>query len=293
MSRALTKRFISLTGPLAAVFGVLAVGGAVGAPLGQTTMSVEYDDPTWSPGGKQLAFVARTTVSDGDVSQTTASLMTMALSRRVPREVATLRPDRVAWPDWSPDGRRIVFGAQYLYVVEASGRRLRELGAGCCASWGPGGRKIAFSTGPETQSEIQVMDVTGRNRLVAASPNQTHSYWGSTWSPDGERLAFFSDSAPDIATPARTSLAAIGRYRGPVRTLRSGVYAAEPDWAPSGKKIAFNGIRVLDLTTKRLSALHEGQHPRWSPDGRRLAFVHQGQVFVMNADGTNVRQLTR
>lgn len=136
------------------------------------------------------------------------------------------------------------------------------------------------------------MDVNGRNRQVVARPNETHSYWGPTWSPDGERLAFFSDTAPDILTPARTSLAVIASYRGRVRTLRAGVHASEPDWSPDGKKIAFNGIGVLDLTTKRLRTLHDGRHPRWSRDGRRLAFVYNDDIFVMRADGTNVRQLT-
>jgi Tol biopolymer transport system component len=284
---------IAVTGAFAALLGALAVTGATGAPLAQKTAAVEYDDPAWSPSGKQLAFVVRTTVSDGSVSQTIASIGTMRVDQRVVREVATVHPDRVAWPDWSPDGRRLVFGAHYLYVVDAGGRHLREVGAGCCAAWGPGGRKIAFASGPETQSEIEVVNVDGRNPQVVASPDERHSYWGATWSPDGERLAFFSDSAPDMATRARTSLAVIGRYRGRVRTLRAGVYAAEPDWSPDGKKIAFNGIRVLDLATKRVMNLHEGRHPRWSPDGRRLAFAYQHHIFLMAADGSNVRQLTR
>jgi Tol biopolymer transport system component len=281
-------------GTAAALLGALAVGGAAAAPSLRTTSSVEYDDPAWSPDGKQLAFVMRSTVSDGSVSQTTASLMTMRLGQRALREVITLRSDRVAWPDWSPDGRRLVFGAERLYVVDAGGRNLDQVAAaGCCSAWGPGGRKIAFATGPETQSEIEVMNVNGRNREVVASPDRAHSYWGPTWSPDGDELAFYSDSAPDIATPARRSLAMIGRYRGKVRTLRADVYAAEPDWSPAGRKVAFNGIRVLNLATKRLVTLHDGRHPRWSPDGRLLAFVHKHHIFLMRADGTNVRQLTR
>jgi Tol biopolymer transport system component len=142
-------------------------------------------------------------------------------------------------------------------------------------------------------SEMRVMNPTGRGGELAASPDQAHSYWGPTWSPDGERLAFFSDEAPDMADRARTALVEITRFRGRARLLKSNLSAAEPDWSPAGGKIAFNGIRVLDLATKRVVALHEGRHPRWSPDGRHLAFVSKDQIFVMKADGTDVRQLTR
>ena len=35
-----------------------------------------------------------------------------------------------------------------------------------------------------------------------------------------------------------------------------------------------------------------GQHPRWSPDGRKIAFSDGTNLFTINADGTNRRQLT-
>ncbi|HEX6700299.1 MAG TPA: DPP IV N-terminal domain-containing protein [Gaiellaceae bacterium] len=207
--------------------------------------------------------------------------------------VATL-PSYVAWPSWSPDGRKIVFGYGRSYVVGADGRGLRKLPTGgCCASWGPGGRKIAFADGPEVQSEIYVMNPDGRAAEIVATPDDGHSYWGPTWSPDGQRLAFFVDEAPDMLGHARTSLAVISRYRGKVRNLRLGLRAAEPDWSPRGGKIAFDGIRVLDLATKRIVALHEGRHPSWSPDGRRIAFVYEDQIYVMRADGSGVRRLTQ
>jgi WD40 repeat protein len=37
------------------------------------------------------------------------------------------------------------------------------------------------------------------------------------------------------------------------------------------------------------AALASGQEPTWSPDGRRIAFLRDGNVYVMDADGRNER----
>jgi Tol biopolymer transport system component len=277
-----------------AAAAVLVAGAASAAPGRLASTSVSYRDPAWSPRGTRIAFVAVTTVASGDLSSSTASLETMDPDGRNLRVVVTGDPGRIAWPTWSPDGRRIAFGYDHLYVVGSGGGRPRDLGGGgCCPAWGPGGRKIAYSGGPETQSEVFVMNPDGSRKEHVADPDQEHSYWGPTWSPKGQKLAFYADEAPDMAGHVKTSLAMISRFGGKVRYLRSGSYASQPDWSPNGRKIAYDGIRVLDLATNRVARLHEGVHPRWSPDGRRLAFVDDHQIFVMRADGSSVRQVTR
>jgi Tol biopolymer transport system component len=261
-------------------------------PAHVATTSVTYSDPAWAPRGGKIAFVAVTTVTDGDSSTTSAALEAMPVDGGRIRVIVRLRPDRLAWPSWSPDARRIAVGSDRLLVISATGGRRRDLGGGCCPAWGPGGRRIAFSTGPETQSEIFVMNPDGSKRQVVATPDDVHSFWGPTWSPGGQKLAFFADAAPDTASPPKTSLAVITRYRGRVRYFTSARAAVAPDWSPDGTRIAFDGIRVLDLRTNRVLSLHRGRHASWSPDSRRLAFADGGAIFVMNADGSNVRRLT-
>jgi Tol biopolymer transport system component len=87
----------------------------------------------------------------------------------------------------------------------------------------------------------------------------------------------------------------------------------EPVWSPDGTQILFSatdspgenqalwvvnvdGTGLRNLTTALPAGVTVPQHPAWSPDGRRIAFVArrngQHNVWTMNADGTNVVQLT-
>ena len=62
-----------------------------------------------------------------------------------------------------------------------------------------------------------------------------------------------------------------------------------------------NHIFKIDLASGRIDQLtsgrnHHDQHPRWSPDGRRIAFLSSRggnfDIYVMDADGTNVSRIT-
>jgi TolB protein len=46
--------------------------------------------------------------------------------------------------------------------------------------------------------------------------------------------------------------------------------------------------------TKLTNTSVNGEYPAWSPDGKKIAFSSKaGDIFVMEADGTKVEQLTR
>jgi Tol biopolymer transport system component len=97
---------------------------------------------------------------------------------------------------------------------------------------------------------------------------------------------------------------------GSVTQLTTGsAFDSEPDWSPSGDRIAFtsdrdgnlelyvmnrDGTNVTRLTTN--GAIDTS--PAWSPDGQRIAFAsNRGShgnwdIYVMNADGSNVTRLT-
>lgn len=83
-----------------------------------------------------------------------------------------------------------------------------------------------------------------------------------------------------------------------------------PDWSPDGRRIAFgsraNGktwVAVMDADGSNQRFLVEGTgDPDWSPDGNQIAFSRPGvavdgriwpQIWLMNPDGSNLRQITR
>jgi Tol biopolymer transport system component len=287
----------------AAAGSLLLVIGAPVSPGGERA-AVAYVDPAWSRAG-QIAFVAQRQAESGTVG----SLFVMRTDRSGRRMVVP-EMSRLAWPTWSPDGRRLAFSAngQRIYVVNADGsglvavvsteRRPPEPAFGLFPAWSPGGRKIAYTepSADDTEGDILVMNPDGSRKTYAAVTDGTfRAYEMPTWSPDRQRLAFDIVRPPDSANDVSSHLGYIQQYGAIVSDL-SVREASEPDWSPDGRRIAFTSrdrVGVLNLHRDRRRFLHKGSHARWSPDGRRIVFSNEGQIFVMNANGSNVRQLTR
>ena len=51
-------------------------------------------------------------------------------------------------------------------------------------------------------------------------------------------------------------------------------------------------IWTCNLDGGELTQIKEGSDPRWSPDGKKIVFGYNGEIWVVDSDGTNLMQLT-
>jgi TolB protein len=121
-----------------------------------------------------------------------------------------------------------------------------------------------------------------------------------TWTPDG-RVAFLSTQSPNTVAEI-TLIGANGSGRTSV--THDGLWRFALDWARDGTKVAYSYFKRDDATTIAAAA-PTGPAPVTSlpatsrpgrPTAPKIAFIRANagstQVFVMDADGRNVRQLT-
>ena len=158
-------------------------------------------------------------------------------------------------------------------------------------------------TPPDGNSEIFLInsDGSGKTQLT----NEPGRPYGPAFSPDTTKIAFYNH-----LTDQTWSLYMMDADGSNIQRLTNTTNALDwsPDWSPDGSKIVF--ARSFPTPTWRSeiwtinpdgSDLHkvsnvDGQGPDWSPDGSKVVYFNYadggGDIWVMNADGSNPVKLT-
>ncbi len=168
-------------------------------------------------------------------------------------------------------------------------------------------RYISFSSNRTGNADIYTIDTNGENLRSITDRRRTDDAY-ATWSPDGRFLAYTSDpnGNPDI-------------YVIDIETEESRRLTKDPGidflaaWSPDGQWIAFCSNRSgafeiykMDIRGKNLQRLTNlpgsNTSPAWSPDSQQIIFrslwrnekgFRQYFLYVMSADGENIRQLIK
>ena len=248
-------------------------------------------------------------------------------------------------PQWTPDGTNVIFVPRnHLYTVNVTGEGLRRISRDgalndafeidLAPNVSPNGGRIAYTTmryrtGNLHSFEIVTSDLNGRDvqRLTDIEWLETNP----VWSPDGTRIAFFSDRGDPEGHRGNFRLYVMNRDGSNVRSIApaTGVTLDPVVWSPNGEMLAFWGGQIESISDGRavyacalytvradgssltnisgvpcLSNSSLGVYgvsgnvfllPTWSPDSQRIAFVlwAEGQegLFVATPEGSDVRKI--
>jgi TolB protein len=161
-------------------------------------------------------------------------------------------------------------------------------------AWSPDGTKIAFASynSDFTASTIYIMNADGSGLFHLTPFPGYHEM--PAWSPDGSKIAFASDLVnPVLGYPSDIFVMNSNGVGTPVNLTNSPTLnELFPDWSSDGTRIAYYR---RDITTSQ--PVFHGPDFTISPNrfdemAQNNLLVSDGEIYVMNANGTNKVNLT-
>lgn len=236
-----------------------------------------------------LAPITTRNLASTDSSRFTRA-MRPASSQANPKALKKLTNIENAYPDWSPDGSKLVFqsnrtGNSQIYVMNADGSNVVRLtnsqGNDAGPHFSPDGSKIVFDSDRDGNSEIYVMkaDGTGETRLTNNPADDGHP----NWAPDGARIIF--DSSRETPNPKADwwdqyhdlySMRVDGADVRKITNCRT--VCTFGSWSPDGKRVAYR--KVINT-------------PGFYDDKNLTLSNVNSEVFIANSDGSNELNLSK
>lgn len=189
-------------------------------------------------------------------------------------EQLTSDPSPDLRPAWNPDGTWLAYysgrsGNDDIWAIKVDGSDEVQLTDNPASdrrpSWSPDGTEIVFDSDRAGNHDIWIMNADGSDqRQLTTSPAEEMF---ASFNPDGSQVIFYGYEA------GRNDIWTMDADGGNLKSLTSGL-----------------------ADEKQNQCTFACHTPAFSPDGKTIAFHADNEgardIWVMNADGSNARQLT-